>query len=274
MSFGQRLAMGGGAFALLAALLALSPWGAPALENSIEADARRTLDQQNLGVVIASADGRTVKIYSPDGEPAHERDAMAAVSVLAGVARVEKIDAVRPSPVEEASPSSSSPAPPRPEPSPAPAASEPAIDVAAAPPPVVKAEPAPEPADCEAAINRTLNGRRLVFREDSAQLTSGDIALLDELAAALGPCAGLSIFVEGHTDWTGPQAANVRLSEQRARIVEAHLRDRVTSVTLETRGYGESRPIASNRSATGRETNRRIDFTVAGPAPQSATESQ
>ena len=76
---------------------------------------------------------------------------------------------------------------------------------------------------------------------------------------------GLAIRAEGFTDSTGTQAANEKLSQQRADTVAQFLmsqglgRERVTSV-----GFGPSNPVASNDTREGRQQNRRVELVVSG----------
>jgi len=72
-----------------------------------------------------------------------------------------------------------------------------------------------------------------------------------------------SFDIEGHTDSVGSDANNQKLSEARAKKVHDYLvaigmdDDRVHFV-----GYGESRPIASNKTKAGRKENRRVEISV------------
>ncbi|RMF59783.1 MAG: OmpA family protein, partial [Bacteroidetes bacterium] len=68
----------------------------------------------------------------------------------------------------------------------------------------------------------------------------------------------------GHTDSTGPDDYNLRLSQARAEAVRAYLIERfgIAPERLVARGYGESQPIADNVTATGRTLNRRVEFRV------------
>jgi len=68
------------------------------------------------------------------------------------------------------------------------------------------------------------------------------------------------VKLDGHADWTGPEAYNLGLSERRAESVKAYLVDKfgIAASRLTTRGYGESRPIASNETKEGRMQNRRV----------------
>jgi OOP family OmpA-OmpF porin len=71
--------------------------------------------------------------------------------------------------------------------------------------------------------------------------------------------------VDGHTDSIGSPTFNRALSERRAAfIVEALVQQGIAADRLIAVGYGETRPVASNRTAEGRARNRRIEWVV-GP---------
>lgn len=71
------------------------------------------------------------------------------------------------------------------------------------------------------------------------------------------------IDVYGHTDLTGSDAFNQRLSEQRASAVANYLISRgVSSSRIETQGFGETQPIASNDTDSGRSLNRRVEIKI------------
>lgn len=68
-------------------------------------------------------------------------------------------------------------------------------------------------------------------------------------------------YVDGHADAIGSDGYNLRLSQRRADAVKAHLvKLGVDKARLVTRGYGESRPVASNESQAGRDRNRRVEL--------------
>ncbi len=72
------------------------------------------------------------------------------------------------------------------------------------------------------------------------------------------------VRVEGHTDSHGTDAANLKLSSERAQAVRQYL---VANMgmdisRIEAVGYGESRPVATNETAEGRARNRRIDVVI------------
>lgn len=90
-----------------------------------------------------------------------------------------------------------------------------------------------------------------------------------ELAAAAARLKamgdGIRVTVEGHTDSTGSDADNLRLSEARARAVWARLATEVAlpAAAVTVRGLGESRPVADNDTEEGRALNRRVELLVA-----------
>jgi len=72
-----------------------------------------------------------------------------------------------------------------------------------------------------------------------------------------------SLKLAGHTDNTGSDALNMRLSKDRAESIKAYLVSQgVNASRVEATGYGETQPIASNKTASGRQQNRRVEFTI------------
>jgi OOP family OmpA-OmpF porin len=69
--------------------------------------------------------------------------------------------------------------------------------------------------------------------------------------------------VEGHTDSQGKDAANMTLSQKRSEAVRAYLiKQGVEPERLEARGFGETVPVADNKTANGRAENRRVEFRI------------
>ena len=71
-----------------------------------------------------------------------------------------------------------------------------------------------------------------------------------------------TLLIEGHTDWTGSEEYNQILSEKRAKAVEEVFKENVTNenIKYETKGYGETRPVADNKIKEGRAANRRVEM--------------
>lgn len=105
----------------------------------------------------------------------------------------------------------------------------------------------------------------ILFAVDSTTLRPDLRADLQTIAASLQRYPDSSIVVTGHTDSTGSDAYNQRLSEGRADAVASVLiQSGVPSRRIVALGAGESRPVASNDTAAGRAQNRRVEITIRG----------
>jgi outer membrane protein OmpA-like peptidoglycan-associated protein len=89
-----------------------------------------------------------------------------------------------------------------------------------------------------------------------------------EIARALSTAGDdSSILIEGHTDADGSSEYNLELSRLRAEAVRSVLvAGGVPADRVETQGYGETRPVATNRSAAGKAQNRRVEIVLQGSA--------
>jgi OmpA-OmpF porin, OOP family len=89
--------------------------------------------------------------------------------------------------------------------------------------------------------------------------------VLDEAINILTTEGGIAVIAEGHTDAVGTDAYNQRLSERRAAAVKDYLvKGGISASRIETAGFGESRPVASNETAEGRAQNRRVELKIKG----------
>jgi outer membrane protein OmpA-like peptidoglycan-associated protein len=72
------------------------------------------------------------------------------------------------------------------------------------------------------------------------------------------------VVIEGHTDSTGSETLNQKLSRDRAESVRQYLiqNGTLSADKISAKGYGSSRPLASNATASGRAVNRRIDVII------------
>ncbi|MFT4045732.1 MAG: OmpA family protein [Solimonas sp.] len=101
------------------------------------------------------------------------------------------------------------------------------------------------------------------FEFDSARLTAAAKAELDKIAQGLKGQPTMGLIIEGHTDATGADAYNLKLSKQRAAAAKTYLVEQgIESSRLTSEGYGESQPIATNKTKEGRAENRRVEFKV------------
>jgi len=112
--------------------------------------------------------------------------------------------------------------------------------------------------------NITLNmPGNVTFETDSAGLNAEFFDVLDSVSLVLNEFEQTVIEVAGHTDSTGSDAYNQGLSERRAGAVASYLQSRnVRADRIITVGMGESRPIATNETAAGRQANRRVELTL------------
>ncbi|MBV2119939.1 MAG: OmpA family protein [Candidatus Thiodiazotropha sp. (ex Ctena orbiculata)] len=103
----------------------------------------------------------------------------------------------------------------------------------------------------------------ITFEVDKTDVKADFVEILDSVALVLNEYKSTMIEVAGHTDSTGSESYNQRLSQQRAQSVSEILnRNGVAGVRIDTVGYGETRPIASNGHAAGRQQNRRVELTL------------
>jgi outer membrane protein OmpA-like peptidoglycan-associated protein len=101
------------------------------------------------------------------------------------------------------------------------------------------------------------------FEVDSAAIKPAFHSTMDKLADVVVRYGKTTLTVVGHTDSTGTAGYNQKLSEQRALSVAQYLEQRrVNGMRLATAGKGESQPIASNATETGRQANRRVEIYV------------
>lgn len=102
------------------------------------------------------------------------------------------------------------------------------------------------------------------FEHGSAKVNEESHSLLDQVALMIKahPQVG-KVRIEGHTDDTGPEDVNQRLSEQRANSVRQYLINKgVSPKRLSAKGYGESKPLEEGTSESARTKNRRVQFVV------------
>ena len=103
----------------------------------------------------------------------------------------------------------------------------------------------------------------VLFESGSAKLQPGADTKLFQIAEVLQRYPRTNVDIIGNTDNRGSESYNQDLSERRANAVrDAVVKSGVDSSRVSTRGQGESQPIASNDTATGRATNRRVDITI------------
>ncbi len=101
------------------------------------------------------------------------------------------------------------------------------------------------------------------FDVDSAVLKPGAVDEINRVADVLIKYPKTTISIEGHTDSKGSEDYNMELSKKRAEAVKTTLIGKgLTPARLTTLGFGESKPVASNDTAEGRQMNRRVRVVI------------
>jgi OmpA-OmpF porin, OOP family len=105
--------------------------------------------------------------------------------------------------------------------------------------------------------------QQIHFAYAKATVLPDSFALLNQVVQALNDFPRMKVSIEGHTDSTGPEASNMRLSQRRADAVRDYLASKgIARDRLETVGFGPTKPIASNKTEKGRALNRRTEFRI------------
>lgn len=105
----------------------------------------------------------------------------------------------------------------------------------------------------------------VLFSTGSADLKPAARERLAKVAGILIAYPDIHVEVDGYTDSTGTAMFNQQLSQQRAGSVQSYLvQQGVPSSSIDTHGFGQENPVASNDSAAGRQQNRRVELVVSG----------
>lgn len=125
-----------------------------------------------------------------------------------------------------------------------------------------------------ASVQRTADVLAVTFKSDvlfdvgSATLKAGAYTEIDRVANVLLQYPQTTIQIAGHTDSTGSEELNQKLSERRAlSVLNALVNQGVAPARMRALGFGEGQPIADNNTPEGRQLNRRVVVTI---TPQQA----
>ncbi|WP_224487965.1 OmpA family protein [Robertkochia flava] len=115
--------------------------------------------------------------------------------------------------------------------------------------------------EVQAALNSY--ARTILFDTGKSSIKAESEQVLADIIGILKQYPASTFKVEGHTDSTGSEELNLRLSKERASAVEQYLENAgIAPDRLTSEGFGESKPIASNRTADGRRQNRRVEINL------------
>jgi outer membrane protein OmpA-like peptidoglycan-associated protein len=117
----------------------------------------------------------------------------------------------------------------------------------------------------QTALGATLVLQDVVFETGKADLKPGADARLRPLAQYLQTNTAVKVRIDGHTDAQGSDAMNQQLSQARAGAIRTALGAMgVDGSRIEAVGHGKSEPVADNKTAAGRQQNRRVEITLVG----------
>lgn len=130
---------------------------------------------------------------------------------------------------------------------------------------MAKAQDAEKAAKGKLIYTVTLSNDKVTFPLNVAQISAEAKKIVDEAIAPI-VAANRNVFfeVEGHTDAAGDESWNQKLGEERAMAVRAYLHDQhnIPLSRIEVISYGESKPVADNKTRDGRAQNRRVVIKV------------
>lgn len=112
-------------------------------------------------------------------------------------------------------------------------------------------------------VGQVVRLNNIFFDFNKAELKKDSYEELDRLADFLQKNKKIEIEISGHTDNVGAEDYNQKLSQQRVESVVAYLITKgIDKSRLQAKGYGKSKPVASNDTEEGRATNRRVEFVI------------
>jgi outer membrane protein OmpA-like peptidoglycan-associated protein len=115
----------------------------------------------------------------------------------------------------------------------------------------------------EPEVGKRIRLDNIGFEFAKATLTPESETELDKLADLLTDYPLMRIEIEGHTDDIGSDAANLKLSDDRAKAVVDFLRKKkIEDERMTWKGFGETKPLGPNTSEEARAKNRRVEFRV------------
>ncbi len=103
--------------------------------------------------------------------------------------------------------------------------------------------------------------RGILFESGKAAIKPESMGVINEIVQLMKDHADIGFSIEGHTDGDGDDAFNQKLSDQRATAVKAEfVKLGISESKLQSKGWGESKPVDSNTSPEGKANNRRVEF--------------
>lgn len=112
-------------------------------------------------------------------------------------------------------------------------------------------------------MERTIILDDVLFDFDKSNVKPEAASILDRLVAFMNENKDKKVSLSGHTDNVGSEAYNQKLSERRVSSVQDYVvKKGVEGSRVSGQGFGESKPIADNKTREGRAKNRRVEIKV------------
>ncbi len=114
-------------------------------------------------------------------------------------------------------------------------------------------------------VEKTLNSyaKTILFDHARSSIKAESIEVLNDIVALIKEYPKANFVIEGHTDSSGSNTTNQRLSKSRATSIRDFLVENgIDTNRLGVIGYGESKPVASNKTSAGRQLNRRVEINL------------
>ena len=139
-----------------------------------------------------------------------------------------------------------------------------AVEAKAEPEPLPPPPPPPPPPKAEIKGKKIELNENVEFKTNSHELANATDPVLDEVVKILKDHPEIiRVRVEGHTDTVGSAKYNQSLSDRRAKTVKEYLTNNgIEPSRLTSKGFGMTRPIATNKTEEGRSRNRRVEIRI------------
>jgi len=111
-------------------------------------------------------------------------------------------------------------------------------------------------------VGQTVRLNNIFFEFNKADLLPESNAELERLVKLMNDNKKLEIEIGGHTDNVGSDQYNLDLSEKRVQSVLSYLKEKGITERVSGKGYGETKPVATNDTEEGRQLNRRVEFVI------------
>ena len=103
--------------------------------------------------------------------------------------------------------------------------------------------------------------RGILFDVNKSTIKGESMGTINEIVKLMKDHSDLKFRIEGHTDSDGDESYNQKLSEERAAAVKNMLvQSGINASRLDSKGYGEGKPINENSTTEGKANNRRVEF--------------